>query len=56
MSQEVEDRKGLLKTYASDSFKITKENCGAILKNALEHKNAMITTAQTEFDEVIKKG
>lgn len=55
MSQEVEDRKGLLKTYASDSFKITKENCGAILKNALEHKNAMITTAQTEFDEVIKK-
>lgn len=55
MSQEVEDRKGLLKTYASESFKITKENCGAILKNALEHKNAMITTAQTEFDEVIKK-
>lgn len=55
MSQEVEDRKGLLKTYASESFKITKENCGAILKNALEHKEAMITTAQTEFDEVIKK-
>lgn len=55
MAQEVEDRKGLLKTYASESFKITKENCGAILKNALEHKNAMITTAQTEFDEVIKK-
>lgn len=55
MSQEVEDRKGLLKTYASESFNITKENCGAILKNALEHKNAMITTAQTEFDEVIKK-
>ena len=55
MSQEVEDRKGLLKTYASESFKITKENCGAILKNALEHKNAMVTTAQTEFDDVIKK-
>lgn len=55
MSQEVEDRKGLLKTYASDSFTITKENCSAILRNALEHKEAMITTAQTEFDEVIKK-
>ena len=55
MSEEIEDRKGLLKTYASDSFTITKENCSAILRNALEHKEAMITTAQTEFDEVIKK-
>lgn len=55
MSEEIEDRKGLLKTYASDSFTITKENCSAILRNALEHKTAMITTAQTEFDEVIKK-
>lgn len=55
MSQEVEDRKGLLKTYASESFKITKENCGAILRNALEHKTEMINTAQKQMDEVIKQ-
>lgn len=55
MSQEVEDRKGLLQTYASESFTITKENCGAILRNALEHKNAMVSTAQKEFDELIKQ-
>jgi TP901 family phage tail tape measure protein len=55
MSQEVEDRKGLLKTYASDSFTITKENCGAILRNALEHKTEMINTAQEQMDEVIKQ-
>ena len=51
MLSEAEEKKGLLKSYADDSFVITKENSASILRNALDHKNSMVSIAQKNLDE-----